>query len=443
MAAAKAATDNSAETSSPSSKKSPRTQLLTKILKKHFPTNELSLDLEPITTAAYKGPICDPIGFTQHSGECWNDTIQQLMLFSDDLKEYTQPYFYNTPFSEIEGRIDAIVKPDLQPIIKKYVNAMQQRFINHYNLITTGDSRFETCTPAPILRTIIKEDPKHKSYRRRSLIGALNSARSIVGYEKESSGAKYEQYEKIYNILLDLAGANFSIQLQQADLVTREQIFGFHVRSLLIYCDGFDSEVSLGRAGKIYKLKTHMNEESTHAIGIVKCGGKHFLFDDNTGIFDLNIPFNEIQFVSFILVTQVDAKTFGTFAISCIYQMPSEIKAKTPMILSVKKPRLWLAGAWRDMPDVFFKALPPSRIYLFEQRMVEKSQLKTYALIKHKSKTRKSNSPASRSGVGAGAGAGAGASASAATATATANNHSKAVTGGNRRRTRKALRSAA
>ena len=38
--------------------------------------------------------ICDYVGLSQHKGECWVDTIQQIFFFTDGLKELTQPLFY-------------------------------------------------------------------------------------------------------------------------------------------------------------------------------------------------------------------------------------------------------------------------------------------------------------------------------------------------------------
>jgi uncharacterized protein len=37
-----------------------------------------------------RGPLCDSEGFYQHSTECWSDSIQQLFLNADGLKEMTQ-----------------------------------------------------------------------------------------------------------------------------------------------------------------------------------------------------------------------------------------------------------------------------------------------------------------------------------------------------------------
>ena len=50
-----------------------------------------------VETSSYKPilSICDYIGLSQHEGECWVDTIQQIFFFTDGLKELTQPLFYN------------------------------------------------------------------------------------------------------------------------------------------------------------------------------------------------------------------------------------------------------------------------------------------------------------------------------------------------------------
>ena len=34
--------------------------------------------------------ICDPLGYSQHTGQCWADSFQELFFFADGLKEFTQ-----------------------------------------------------------------------------------------------------------------------------------------------------------------------------------------------------------------------------------------------------------------------------------------------------------------------------------------------------------------
>lgn len=55
----------------------------------------------------FRGPICDTLGFHQHSGECWSDTMQQLLFFSDGLKETTQELIYTLSQDKINALFDA------------------------------------------------------------------------------------------------------------------------------------------------------------------------------------------------------------------------------------------------------------------------------------------------------------------------------------------------
>ena len=63
----------------------------------------------------FKGAICDSEGFYQHEGECWNDAIQMMLLFSDGLKEVVQEKLAN---NEID--INFIPRDSIPKIIKRY-----------------------------------------------------------------------------------------------------------------------------------------------------------------------------------------------------------------------------------------------------------------------------------------------------------------------------------
>ena len=91
-------------------------------------------------------PICDFIGFSQHKGECWNDTIQEIFLFADGLKEVTQPLIYNLDtrydvLSELvssrlypDGNLNAEKQNTVDKLVK-YITLMKIRFVTHYNFL--------------------------------------------------------------------------------------------------------------------------------------------------------------------------------------------------------------------------------------------------------------------------------------------------------------------
>ncbi len=83
------------------------------------------------------GTLCDSLGFFQHYGECWNDAAQMAILYTDGLKELTQPFFYFLNFTpEFVESIPALKDKPQQYLdfTLVYLNSLQRRFRRHYNL---------------------------------------------------------------------------------------------------------------------------------------------------------------------------------------------------------------------------------------------------------------------------------------------------------------------
>ena len=59
----------------------------------------------------YTGAKCDSEGFYQHSGECWNDAIQMVFLWTDGLKEVVQEKLAKSEIKTIDNSF--IPYPDL------------------------------------------------------------------------------------------------------------------------------------------------------------------------------------------------------------------------------------------------------------------------------------------------------------------------------------------
>ncbi len=68
------------------------------------------------------GPICNSEGFYQHYGECWSDTFQMLMLYTDGIKEFTQAKLALEEVNETEiqenEQINTMIDENISPIIK-------------------------------------------------------------------------------------------------------------------------------------------------------------------------------------------------------------------------------------------------------------------------------------------------------------------------------------
>jgi hypothetical protein len=85
----------------------------------------------------WKGTICDSLGFFQHHGECWNDAAQMAILYTDGIKEITQPFLYSAKITEEYIKTIPEFKDASNTTIAialVYINSLQRRFIRHYNL---------------------------------------------------------------------------------------------------------------------------------------------------------------------------------------------------------------------------------------------------------------------------------------------------------------------
>jgi hypothetical protein len=88
-------------------------------------------------TSNWKGTLCDSLGFFQHYGECWNDAAQMAILYTDGIKEITQPFLYSAKISEEYIKSIPEFKDASDTTIDialVYINSLQRRFIRHYNL---------------------------------------------------------------------------------------------------------------------------------------------------------------------------------------------------------------------------------------------------------------------------------------------------------------------
>jgi hypothetical protein len=204
----------------------------------------------------YKGPICDPIGFRQHEGECINDSFQQMILFTDGLKEITQPKMFDTTLpdkiEEKEHRELEAVKAaasenvSLTPSdLKKYIIYMQKRFREHYGKITG------------------QADEKAK--RRMSLVAAITCHRFFPESD-ESLSSRIEDYSAIKNAL----------GLKKYRLQVDGKI------------DGPGYIMATNNYKPTDEKHTYKYGSQGHVISLYKCGGKYYLNDNEAGQIEIS-----------------------------------------------------------------------------------------------------------------------------------------------------------
>ena len=80
-------------------------------------------------------PLPDMVGLKQHDSECASDSIQEVMLFADEIREYMQPILYGLTKEQIELRVQMALDSDDWLNTQDYLYFIQKRFHAHYDVI--------------------------------------------------------------------------------------------------------------------------------------------------------------------------------------------------------------------------------------------------------------------------------------------------------------------
>ena len=249
-------------------------------LVKPFLSNNEQLNINvALMKHTFKRPICDEEGFTQHKGECWNDTLQEIFFFSDGLKDITQPLFYNldTSYDNLNRLVSSRLFPDSAELdekelntvdkLVKYIRLMKIRFVTHYNFLIDAETQNK-----PILSKI------YKSKRRYSTICGIAGAKYVIDLHKGNSniynpGLVYTLKNELFNNLIRI----FNIPFIVAQYKTSDKIS--NINAIFISANFMKlSDTNL------YTYK------GSHAFGFLKCDSIWKYYDDNQriGLIDLD-----------------------------------------------------------------------------------------------------------------------------------------------------------
>ena len=261
-------------------------------------SNDLMIDANTQTAlsqikTSFKGAMCDSEGFYQHEGECWNDAIQMVFLFSDGLKEVVQEKLAKNEidinfiprkmipniisrYKELARKMKVIyniIIPDLtdEQIIESlvfYLEFLKHRFARHYIM---ESERREECkpnrNPIKILHTKGKNgimaaifgNPSKKEY-------------SLQNYKnKKAAGAKPLQSEYLIDILIYTF---FPYVFKYKDLI-----------STTVSRDGFLTYEWILEFCKKRMPYAILLKLSNHMTCFYTCGGNDFFYEDNFGPF--------------------------------------------------------------------------------------------------------------------------------------------------------------
>lgn len=225
----------------------------------------------------YKGPICDIIGYSQHFSECQSDSLFEIIMFTDGMKEISQPMLYSMTDAELIEKSQKAGGVGNKDAIRMF-DYMRLRFVNLYNRIIHRISSKPNANAYGSRKEehlVRKNDQSYQLARYCSLESGLEIKRLIKGEGQEN--VKYG----IDTSRLFIAAKVF---LNFFDLDTK----------ISVQSDNLDDYLPNIIAFKI-SVKTGDSLIQNHANGLFLCGGKWLYYDNEAGLTE----FDKEEFITY------------------------------------------------------------------------------------------------------------------------------------------------
>lgn len=244
--------------------------------------------------ALLPGSICVKLGFEQHFGECWNDSLSMFLLFADGYKEITQPLLIDT--TSHPALIDAFMKKITPPLpaaedvalrgmLEEYLQYLSYRFQYHIthiqkfgNSLRKGNRDFRRLSLRCSLKTatgILEILNFLKKHNRLDFLGINAMTSHIIKILSIKTGLErgWIGYEPV--------GAHVLIKFGAIEIL--HSLFGFTDKKRV---------GTVSTAGTVFLISLKLkdtgkddaeDEDDTEAqaITVFKCNGKWYLYDDN------------------------------------------------------------------------------------------------------------------------------------------------------------------
>lgn len=334
-----------------------RTKKVTNLVKPFLPKNDQQYMNIALMQHSFKGPICDDEGYSQHKGECWNDTLQEIFFFSDGIKDHTQQLFYdldtsteyltNLVSSRLFSDTDELTVAEQNTVSKlvKYIRLMKIRFVTHYNYLIDANTQNR-----PILSKI------YKSKRRYSAVCGVAAAKHIINLHKGNSntyipGLTPLHKKELFNNLIRI----FNIPFITTDYKPSDTLSNING----VFISG--SFMSLS------DVNTYTHKGS-HAFGFLKCNSIWKYYDDNerAGLIDIDenlvsIYINEENVAIGVTITSAE----NGDKISTMYVLKYKLHGNNSNIKSAVATisQYYENNKWNDWTIEWNESHPFKRIY--------------------------------------------------------------------------------
>ena len=223
-------------------------------------------------TVAYKGfdiPLPDVVGYHQHNSECASDAIQEILLFADGIREYTQPILYGLTPEQIEVRSKIVLEFAQWERFSDYLTYIQKRFRSHYDVINY--LRLHKIKPQNYYskeEEVCELDPIFRRKKRESAEGGILALKKLKReYVYTESGMTSPLIKSTMESLMKLLGIPYTI-LPHTEIMNPNAVGCTIV-----------STVSFVNADRSLKTNT-----MRHATGFLKMLGEWYYYDNEAGI---------------------------------------------------------------------------------------------------------------------------------------------------------------
>lgn len=245
-----------------------------KIMKKmHKPVEHLFAPETPVFRG-FDQPLPDVIGYSQHGGECASDSLQEILMFADGIRDFTQPILYNMTPTQITVRSKLSLGFRDWERFTDYLKFIQLRFRAHYDVLNY--LRTEGISPRKYQFEKVTVCALNPLFRRKEALSAEGGILALKKLYKEEtytqSGMKHSETIKTIFNLLKWFGVPY--ELSGKDINTTKVI-----------------AIQIGlKNGYMKPDKTiYWYTSQGHATAFIKMMNKWYYYDDNYGIYPVTL----------------------------------------------------------------------------------------------------------------------------------------------------------
>ena len=217
----------------------------------------------------FEQPLPDVIGLKQHDSECASDSIQELLLFADGIREYTQPIMYGLTKEQVETRTSLTLSYEEWHPLQDYFYYVQKRFQTHYDVLNymrvngvSAQKYYDEHDDVCLLNPIFKQ--KEAASIEFGVL-ALKHYKGEARYQ--GTGLSFRKVGKIVDGMLTSMGVPY----KRVDGVDKGSV------GMVVFCMKFNID-AVGKENK---------SSLGHVVSFMKAQGQWLYYDNNIGFLPL------------------------------------------------------------------------------------------------------------------------------------------------------------